>query len=389
VRILLVGDYPRDARLGSTKVALKLQEEFRALGHTCDVLLADDLGAFPRNRFLRQALAPVSALAAVRRAVGERGSYDVIDLASAEGLWLAMLRRLGLLAAAVVVRSHGIEHLNYERMLGDHDAGLTRKPWTRRLWYPMVRLSQVAAAARAADRLILLNAADRDFALARRWKSDGDIDLVPHGVSSRFFTEMPPPDARRGGGILFCGTWDAMKGVHYLAEAYSALVARGGRTRLTVLGGGMPADVVRSSFSSEARQQVNVVERLPEADVISAYRTHDVLVLPSSYEGFGMVVLEAMSQRLPVVVTPVGCATLLVRNEETGLVVPTRDAVALAAALERIIGDESLRTRLAAAAFARVKDMTWRRTAQLTLDSYARARNVVVANPQSAIRNPQ
>jgi glycosyltransferase involved in cell wall biosynthesis len=376
VRILLVGDYPRDARLGSTKVALKLQEEFRALGHTCDVLLADDLGTFPANRFLRQALAPVSALAAVQRTVRERGSYDVIDLASAEGLWLGVLRRLGLVGAVVVVRSHGIEHLNYARMLGDHAAGLLHKPWTRRLWYPAVRLSQVAAAARAADRLILLNSADRDFALSRRWKSERDIDVVPHGVSSRFLMDVPPPDARRGAGILFCGTWDAMKGVHYLAEAYSAFVARGGRTRLTVLGGSVPADAVKSSFSSEALPQVTVLERLPEEGVIEAYRTHDFLVLPSSYEGFGMVVLEAMSQRLPVVVTPVGGAALLVRNDETGLVVPTRDAAALASALERMTADSDLRSRLAAGALARVKEMTWRRTAELTLESYGRARSL-------------
>ena len=138
MRILLVGDYPRDARLGSTKVALKLQEEFRALGHTCDVLLADDLGAFPRNRFFRQAIAPVAAVAAVRRAIRANGPYDVVDIASAEGLWLAALRRAGLFAAAVVARSNGLEHLNYERMIGDHDAGLSNKPWTRRLWYPAI-----------------------------------------------------------------------------------------------------------------------------------------------------------------------------------------------------------------------------------------------------------
>ena len=44
MRILLVGDYPPDPRLGSTKVLLKLREEFEALGHVCDVLLADGLG---------------------------------------------------------------------------------------------------------------------------------------------------------------------------------------------------------------------------------------------------------------------------------------------------------------------------------------------------------
>src|SRR5262249_19475923 len=138
---------------------------------------------------------------------------------------------------------------------------------------------------------------------------------------------------------------------------------------LTVLGGAVPADTVKASFSSEARQYLTVLERLPEDGVIAAYRTHDLLVQPSSYEGFGMVVLEAMSQRLPVVATPVGCAALLVRDEDTGLVVPTRDAAALASALERMTADANLRSRLAAAALSRVRTMTWRRTAELTLDS--------------------
>jgi glycosyltransferase involved in cell wall biosynthesis len=389
VRILLVGDYPRDARLGSTKVALKLQEEFRALGHTCDVLLGDDLGAFPRNRFLRQAVAPLSALAAVWRAVRASGPYDVVDVASAEGLWLGVLRRLGLFSAAVVARSNGLEHLNYQRMIDDHDAGLSNKPWTRRLWYPAVRLSQVAGAARAADRLILLNGADRDFALARGWKSDTEIDVIAHGVSTRFLVDVPPAQAARGGGILFCGTWDLMKGVHYLAEAYSALVARGGQAPLTILGGAMPADVILSSFSAAARSRVTVIDRLPEEDVMASYRSHDLLVLPSSYEGFGMVVLEAMSQRLPVVATPVGCATLLIRDDETGVVVPTRDSDALATALERLLGDPARRARLADAALARVAGMTWTRTAETTLDSYARALKLALPGPQSAIRHPQ
>ncbi|HYM23050.1 MAG TPA: glycosyltransferase family 4 protein [Vicinamibacterales bacterium] len=374
MRILLVGDYPRDARLGSTKVALKLQEELQVLGHTCDVLLADDLGSFPRNRFARQALAPLAALAAVGRAVRTNGRYDVIDVASAEGLWLGALRRLGMLSAAVVARSNGLEQLNYQRMLEDHDAGISQKPWTRRVWYPAVRLSQVAAAARWADRMILLNAADREYAVSRGWKPESRIDLVPHGVSSRFLADVPPAGSPRGRGILFCGTWDAMKGIHYLTAAYATLIARGRRVPLTVLGGGVPADTILSAFPAPARACVRVVDRVLEEDVIDAYRSHDLLVLPSSYEGFGMVVLEAMSQRLPVIATPVGCATFLVDHEETGLIVPTRDAIALADAIDRLLDDPGLRTRLAESARARVEGMTWTRTAPLTLDAYARAR---------------
>jgi glycosyltransferase involved in cell wall biosynthesis len=381
MRILLAGDYPRDARLGSTKVLLKLQEEFRGLGHTCDVLLADDLGATPRHRLLRWAFAPVTAVAAIRRAFRERGPYDVIDVASAEGLWVGVLRRAGLFnGAAIIARSNGLEHLNYRRMLDDHDAGLLDKPWTRRWWYPAVRLSQVAAAARIADRLILLNGNDRAFAVGRRWKHEDEIDLVPHGVSARFLAEAPPSDHPRGHGILFCGTWDATKGVPYLASAFSQLVERhvtlqpgGTPATLTVLGGGVPADQIRAAFADVARPHVSIVDRVAEEEVVAAYRSHDVLAFPSTYEGFGMVLLEAMTQRLPVVATPAGCANALVQHEQTGVIVPPRDAASLADALARLLGEPALRARLADAAFRRVRDMSWTRTAHATLAVYERA----------------
>jgi glycosyltransferase involved in cell wall biosynthesis len=373
MRILLVGDYPADPRLGSAKVLFKLQEEFRAFGHHCDVLLADEIGDFPRNAYCRQALGPLVARSAVRRAVADRGPYDVIDAASAEGLWIARWRTKALRHAAVISRSNGLEHLNYRRMIDDHDAGLLSKPWTRRLFHPAVRLTQVAAAAKAADRLILLNDEDREFALRQRWKPEDAIDVVPHGVSTRFLAQAPPRDAIRGGGILFCGTWTGVKGVSYLADAFSRLVAQGLRANLTVLGGAVPAGDIRAAFPERARSLVSILERVPEGDVMSVFRTHDVLAWPSTYEGFGMVLIEAMSQRLPVVATPVGCARSVVVHRQTGLVVPPRDAAALADALAQMLADAVLRRSCADAAFARVREMSWTVTARRTLDVYARA----------------
>jgi len=383
MRILLVGDYPNDARLGSTKVFVKLQEEFRALGHTCDMLLADDLGVRPRNRFARWLVEPIAALAAVRRVVRKSGPYDIIDVASAEGLWLAAMRRVRRAVAQsaqaaggpapIIARSNGLEHLNYQRMLDDDRAGLWKKPWTRRWWYPAVRLSQVALAARLADRLIVLNDVDREFAVSEGWKSSASIDLVSHGVSTRFLADAPPADHPRGRGILFCGTWDHMKGIHYLAAAFSSLVSQGRTSNLTILGGGVPEASIRAGFPQDAQRYVTVVDRVSEAEVIAAYRAHDVLAFTSSYEGFGMVLLEAMTQRLPVVSTPVGCARALVSHERTGLLVPCRDAGALAAALGRLLDDRALRTSLAERAFESVRDMTWTRSAVATLAVYERA----------------
>jgi glycosyltransferase involved in cell wall biosynthesis len=374
VRILLVGDYPPDPRLGSTKVPIKLQEEFRALGHTCDVLLADGIGPHPSNPYLRQALGPVAAWSAVRGKFKASGPYDVVDVASAEGLWIGARIGHELHDATIVSRSNGLEHLNYRRVLDDAAAGLIRKPWTRRLFHPAVRLTQVAAAARAADRLIVLNEGDREFAIQQGWKPADAIDLIPHGVSSRFLADAPAAGAVRGRGILFCGSWTDVKGVRYLADAFSQMVAHGVAGNLTILGGAVPSDEIRASFAAEARGRLTVLDRVAEEEVMAAYRSHDVLAFPSTYEGFGMVLVEAMSQRLPVVATPVGCARTLVVDGLTGLSVPARDSAALARALEQLLADAALRTRVSAAALRAVEGMSWSETARQTLVCYERAR---------------
>jgi glycosyltransferase involved in cell wall biosynthesis len=312
LRILLVGDYPNNPLLGSSKVLYKLQQEFSQLGHTCDLLLAGDLGRRPAKRPWREAAGPLLAWRAIHRRVRERGPYDIIDVASGEGCLVALERRLGRYGSTVVVsRSNGLEHLNYRRMVEDHHEGLLRKPWPRRIWYPLVRLTQVRLAARFADRVLLLNEADRQFAITRGWKAPDRIDIVPHGVAPEFLQGRPPPAEARGAGVLFCGSWSDVKGVPYLTAAWSRVVDER-PSQLTVLGGGVPAQVIKAAFEPKARRSVTVIDRVPEDQVRHQYRRHDLLVFPSTYEGFGMVVLEAMTQGLPVIATPVGCVPSLV-----------------------------------------------------------------------------
>jgi glycosyltransferase involved in cell wall biosynthesis len=374
MRILLLGDYPADPTLGSAKVYYKLREEFAALGHECDLLMGPDIAERPANWRVRQTISPWLADRAIRRAVRQRGPYDVVDVASAEGMVFAARGRAGLgRRTAVVSRSHGLEHLNYRRTLGDAADGLIDKPWTRRLYYPVVRLPQVAAAARLADAMIVLNPGDQRFAVESGWKPAERVHVVPHGVSARFLADAPPPDAPRGGGVLFCGSWDNVKGAPYLARAMSVLAAGGDAPRLTILGPGVAEAVVLSSFGDVARPFVRVIPRAPEDEVMRHYRAHDVLVACSTYEGFGMVIVEAMSQRLPVVATPVGCAPMLIRDGDNGVIVPPRDPAALAAALRRVMADAELRRRMGNAAAETVRPLTWRATAERTLEVYRQA----------------
>jgi glycosyltransferase involved in cell wall biosynthesis len=371
--VLLVGDYPPDPTLGSPKVFFKLQAEYRALGHRCEILFDREIGG-PRSRQIRQLVSPWRAGQAIARCL-DREHYDVVDAASAEGLFLGLLKKINAYPRTLYVcRSNGLEQLNYRRMLDDHAAGLTSKPWTRRIWYPMSRLSQVAGAARLADRLLLLNEADRDFALDHGWQPPDRVEVVPHGVSQEFLDGDRGTCQPRGAGLLFCGTWDHIKGIRYLVTAFDVLRETSNDLRLTILGPGVPESVVLRDFPERSRPFVTVVPRAPEAQVMDMYRRHDALLWTSTYEGFGLVVLEAMSQRLPVIATPVGCVLSIIRDGENGIRVPARDPAAMANAVRRLMADAQLRAKLGEAGRAAVAGMSWRATALRTLEVYQRGR---------------
>jgi glycosyltransferase involved in cell wall biosynthesis len=370
--ILLAGDYPPDPLLGSPKVFFKLKAEFEALGHRCEMLLAPEIGG-PASRHTRQLIAPWRAGRAIMRRL-EASSFDVVDAASAEGLAFGLARRIGRYRSIpLICRSNGLEHLNYQRTLDDAAHGLVSKPWTRRVWYPVSRLSQVAAAARVADRLLLLNDRDRRFAIERGWQPEERIDLVAHGVAEEFLASDPREAAPGGRGLLFCGSWAVMKGVTYLVSAFQQLHAADATRTLTILGPGVPASKVLEAFAPRVRQSVRVIDRASEDVVRRTYREHDVLLWPSTYEGFGLVLVEAMSQQMAVVATPVGCASSLIRDGFNGVMVPPRDSAALAEAAGRLMADGPARRRLGEAARSTVAGMSWRACAEQTIRCYRRA----------------
>ncbi len=372
--ILLVGDYPPDTTLGSPKVFYKLQAEFESLGHRCDIMFGPEIGG-TSFRQIRQLVSPWRAGNAIVRRL-ESGRYDVVDAASAEGLFFGILKRFAnYKQVAYICRSNGLEQLNYRRMLEDAREGLSDKPLLKRLWYPASRLTQVAAGAHLSDRLLLLNERDREYALARGWQRPDRIDVIFHGMSDRFLKDDPGPAAARGAGLLFCGSWDHMKGTPYLVRAFERMNRSSPRHRLTILGPGVPAETVLAAFPEALRHLIRVVDRAPEEEVVRVFRTHDVLLWPSTYEGFGLVLIEAMSQRLAVVATPVGCASAIVRDRINGLLVAPRAADALASAAERLIDDPALRARLGNAARESVAGLSWRACAERTLDCYRAALN--------------
>jgi len=110
---------------------------------------------------------------------------------------------------------------------------------------------------------------------------------------------------------------------------------------------------------------------LSSAELEGLWAIARAFVFPSLYEGFGLPVLEAMARNVPVACS--NASSLPEVAGDAAVLFDPHDEAAIASAIARLLGDETLRARLQARGLARVRRFTWERTAQLTLESYARA----------------
>src|SRR5205085_11544142 len=109
------------------------------------------------------------------------------------------------------------------------------------------------------------------------------------------------------------------------------------------------------------------VGAVPHEELPRYYSAADVTVMPSSYESFGLVAVESLASGTPVVATRVGGLTSIVRDGETGLLVPWRDPQLFADALRRVLGDGG---RMRAKARASVLQYGWDRIADAHLSLF-------------------
>jgi glycogen(starch) synthase len=130
--------------------------------------------------------------------------------------------------------------------------------------------------------------------------------------------------------------------------------------------------VRRVMAASLGRDRITEVGFVDHTRVPAVLASLDVLALPSAYEEMGSVLTEAMASGLPVVASDVGGIPEIVRDGETGLLVPPGDVDALARALDRLVADPALRSRLAEGARDRSQAYSWPHLAERVADLYAR-----------------
>ncbi len=177
----------------------------------------------------------------------------------------------------------------------------------------------------------------------------GPVVEAPQSVDDPFWTAATEPERRAPFQALFAGRLAREKGVCVLLRAWRLAGLATPQTALVLVGDGP----IRAR--AVAAGAAHVEGRIPPERLRNFYAGSDVVVVPSIpardfLEPWGLVVNEAFDQGVPVIATDaVGAAAGgLVQHERTGLVVPSGDAGALAAALRRLHDDPQLRTRLGA-----------------------------------------
>jgi glycosyltransferase involved in cell wall biosynthesis len=226
-----------------------------------------------------------------------------------------------------------------------------------------------------ADRILVLSRDERHLLLRSCPGVRRRVHIVGNGIEDR---AVPRREGRASLTVLYAGRFVDRKGIRDLFAAMPVVLEQSPSTRFVLVGGhGTGAAIEVGWLPAElepCRDRIHFTGWLLPEDVAGWYRAADVMVVPSWYEPFGMVVLEGMLHGLPIVATRTGGPASILAHGRTGLLVPPKDPRALASALLRLVEDRALRLRLGAAAAAEVRrSWLWPRIVEKMAAVYAEA----------------
>jgi sugar transferase (PEP-CTERM/EpsH1 system associated) len=211
----------------------------------------------------------------------------------------------------------------------------------------------------AADAVFTVSEELRSYHSLQGWLPKKRIRVLPNGVDTSRFAQRPRERAetRQRLGLddesLVLGAVGRLVPIKEhatLLQAAEILLSRGVPVQVLLVGSGPELEKLQEFTATSPRLSGRVVFTGAVSDVPALLSAMDVFVLPSRSEGMSNTLLEAMASSLPIVATRVGGNPELVEEERTGILFKPGDVMALAAILERIGRDSSLRQELGQAA---------------------------------------
>ena len=365
MRILLIANTlpPRDLS-GVGEQVLQLAAGLTALGHEVEVLgrKSVDRDGAPGPKILF----PLTIVPATLRAL-RRFRPDVVQvhesdgaLAASAGLWARGREARPLLVALLQVSY--VEEKKAVRPLvaGGREIGRPGAVERRFRWLKApIQIFFGRWTVRRAD-VVMAPSAATAAELARDYGAR-EVEVLPNATGG--LAPSGPPERLRQDGegyLLFVGRLRIRKGVEVLFEALRAMVERGGPpVRLLIAGDGEHRGALEAKAGElglVASGAVSFLGRCGAPRVAGLLSGAAALVVPSTYEGMPLVVLEAMAAGIPVVASRVSGIPEVVVDGETGWLVPAEDPAALAGALAEVLADRAEARRRGEAGRLRVAE---------------------------------
>jgi alpha-maltose-1-phosphate synthase len=178
------------------------------------------------------------------------------------------------------------------------------------------------------------------------------ISLAPYGAPAPCAVKTRSFASDNTLRIIFVGMLSQRKGISYLLRAAEQL---GSKIKLTLIG----RRVGKCSVLDEALRVHRWIPSLNNSELLQEIGRHDVMVFPSLFEGCALVLLEALSQGVPVITTPHSGASDFLSDGEDGFIVPIRDAGAIVEKLELLARDRERLAAMSQAAICKATQRSW------------------------------
>ncbi len=307
----------------------------------------------------------------------EKGiAYDILH----SHYWMS-----GIAAASLADGWAGSPIVHMFHTLGEMKNRIARTDEEREGAYRIEGEKQVL---RRADRIVVATLAELTQ-LRFLYKADASkMVVIPPGVDVSHFYPIPSDEAKMYIGlkpedrmILFVGRIEPLKGVDTLIESMACLQPKESRpVHLAIIGGDPSASPEEMNAEMARLQNLCEVLGLDQSVVFLGVRDQDklpyyysaaeVVVMPSHYESFGMVALEAMACGTPVIASEVGGLAYLVRDGETGFTIPAEEPETLCEKLSWLLNDAELHQKMSEQAAAYAQDYAWEKIAKQIVEVY-------------------
>lgn len=245
---------------------------------------------------------------------------------------------------------------------------------------PQDRLDGEQHVVNIVDRLIAATPAEEDQLISLYNADAKKIQIIPPGVDLGRFQPIPKDVAKREVGIpcgngnkniLFAGRIEPLKGIDTMLRAMAILQERHPDvlegTCMAIIGGDPWAENLDDEMArlQQLREELHIEKLVTflgakdQAILPNYYAAAEVVVMPSHYESFGMVALEAMAMGTPVIASEVGGLAHLVKDGRTGFHIPSRDPEALAERIFELLSNPACRQELGQQAKVYAEQYAW------------------------------